>query len=50
MKFLIIGSLLAASPQLHAATPGSEATSVPEPSAAILGGICGIIFLLWRKK
>ncbi|MDB4434428.1 hypothetical protein N9142_04755 [Akkermansiaceae bacterium] len=49
MKFLIIGSLMAASTQLHTATPGLEATSVPEPSAAILGGICGIIFLLWHR-
>ncbi|MDB4301896.1 hypothetical protein N9902_03470, partial [Akkermansiaceae bacterium] len=49
MKFLIIGSLLAASTQLHTATLGSEATSVPESSAAILGGICGIISLLWHR-
>lgn len=26
------------------------AASVPEPSVALIGGLCGIIFLLWRKK
>jgi len=27
-----------------------DAASIPEPSVALLGGLCGIFFLLWRKK
>jgi len=25
-------------------------TAVPEPSIAILGGLCGLLFLIWRRK
>ena len=50
MKTLLLGSFLAAFTQLSHAAPSHEVTTVPEPSAAIMGGICGIIFLLWRKK
>ena len=28
----------------------TDATAVPEPSSAILAGVCGILFLLWRRK
>jgi len=28
----------------------SQSTSVPEPSVAVLGGICGLLFLIWRRK
>lgn len=35
---------------LSAAEETPEVSSVPEPSVAVLGGLCGIIFLLWRKK
>lgn len=35
---------------LFAAVEPVEVASVPEPSVALLGGLCGILFLLWRKK
>ncbi|MGJ8695614.1 MAG: hypothetical protein ACSHYF_04805 [Verrucomicrobiaceae bacterium] len=27
-----------------------DAASIPEPSTAMFSGICGVFFLLWRKK
>jgi hypothetical protein len=27
-----------------------EPSAVPEPSAVLIGGLCGILFLLWRRK
>ncbi|MGC6465487.1 MAG: hypothetical protein ACON38_14480 [Akkermansiaceae bacterium] len=38
------------SPVLRAAEESGETSSIPEPSVAMLGGLCGIFFLLWRKK
>jgi hypothetical protein len=35
---------------LCAAEEAAKAVSIPEPSMALLGGLCGIFFLLWRKK
>jgi ABC-type multidrug transport system permease subunit len=35
---------------LSAAVESTDAASIPEPSVALLGGLCGIFFLLWRKK
>ena len=55
MKFLpsrlySIVALVATTCALSAAEETPEVASVPEPSVAVLGGLCGIIFLLWRKK
>lgn len=27
-----------------------ETAAVPEPSALLLGGLCGLLFLFWRRK
>lgn len=27
-----------------------DAVAVPEPSALVLAGLCGLLFLLWRNK
>ena len=35
---------------LGAAEEVSTAAPIPEPSIAVLGALCGIFFLLWRKK
>ena len=49
-RFYLIVALAATTCALSASEEGSEVSSVPEPSVAVLGGLCGIIFLLWRKK
>ena len=49
-KFYLIVALAATTCALSASEESSEVSSVPEPSVAVLGGLCGIIFLLWRKK
>jgi len=49
-KLYSIIAFAATTSALSAAQEGSDAASVPEPSVAVLGGLCGIIFLLWRKK
>jgi len=48
--WLFLGSLAILTNTLSAAEEVADTTAVPEPSAAILGGLCGIIFLLWRRK
>lgn len=48
--FSVIASLGAATGALSAAEQDADVASIPEPSVAVLGGLCGIIFLLWRKK
>ncbi|MCX8239497.1 MAG: hypothetical protein QNK82_05200 [Akkermansiaceae bacterium] len=51
LKFwLALGSLVTLTNNLSAAEQVADASSIPEPSAALLGGLCGVIFLLWRKK
>ncbi|MDB4520470.1 hypothetical protein N9118_13065 [Akkermansiaceae bacterium] len=51
MKILTLSYLLLASAtQATAQAPSSEVKNVPELSTTFLGGICGILFLLWRKK
>ncbi|YCM42092.1 hypothetical protein V2O64_12345 [Verrucomicrobiaceae bacterium 227] len=56
MNFLVKASILITtlsvglSGTLRAAEESTKASSVPEPSIALLGGLCGIFFLLWRKK
>jgi hypothetical protein len=42
--FVVSGSSLLAADQAVDTTP------VPEPSAILIGGLCGIFFLLWRRK
>ena len=32
------------------ADEASDAAAVPEPSAFVLAGLCGLLFLLWRNK
>ena len=27
-----------------------DPVAVPEPSALVLGGLCGLLFLFWRSK
>jgi len=48
--WLFPGSLAVLTNTLSAAEQVADTTAVPEPSAAILGALCGIIFLLWRRK
>ncbi len=48
--YSIVASLAATTCVLGAAEESADVASVPEPSVAVLGGLCGIIFLLWRKK
>lgn len=36
--------------QSAGAEVSQSAATVPEPSVAVLGGICGLLFLIWRKK
>lgn len=51
LKIWIPLSCFAASASsLLAAEEAAETTSVPEPSAVLIGGLCGIFFLLWRRK
>ncbi len=37
---------------VHAVEPSlsEDAATIPEPSVALIGGLCGIIFLFWRRK
>jgi hypothetical protein len=50
-KIWITLSCFVASGSSHlAADQAAETTSVPEPSAILIGGLCGIFFLLWRRK
>ncbi|MDG1671352.1 MAG: hypothetical protein P8H96_10815 [Akkermansiaceae bacterium] len=49
-RLYAIVALTATTCVLSAAEETPEVSSVPEPSVAVLGGLCGIIFLLWRKK
>jgi hypothetical protein len=48
--WISLGCLAASGSSLLAAEQGAETTSVPEPSAVLIGGLCGILFLLWRRK
>lgn len=51
-KFLLIFIFLLGS-TLSSLAEGDSVSStlaVPEPSVSMLAGLCGIIFLLWRKK
>ncbi len=48
--WLVLVSLATFTSNLSAADQVADTVSVPEPSAALLGGLCGVIFLLWRKK
>ena len=43
-------ALISSSTYAQGAEVVEASASVPEPSIAILGGICGILFLIWRKK
>ncbi|MDA7881239.1 hypothetical protein N9A94_02950 [Akkermansiaceae bacterium] len=49
-KLYSLAALAATTGVLRAAEESADAANVPEPSVAVLGGLCGIIFLLWRKK
>ena len=49
-KLYSLIALAATTSALSAAEESADVASVPEPSVAVLGGLCGIIFLLWRKK
>lgn len=49
-RFYLIVALAATTCALSASEETPGVASVPEPSVAVLGGLCGIIFLLWRKK
>lgn len=51
-KFLLAFIFLLGSTLSSLAESGSVASTsaVPEPSISMLAGLCGIIFLLWRKK
>ncbi len=35
---------------VYAESPAEAGASVPEPSVAILGGVCGMLLLIWRRK
>ena len=51
-KFLLIFIFLLGS-TLSSLAEGDSVSStlaVPEPSVSMLAGLCGLIFLLWRKK
>jgi hypothetical protein len=48
--WITLGCLAASGSRLLAAEQAAETTSVPEPSAVLIGGLCGILFLLWRRK
>ena len=51
LKFwLVLGSMAALINPLYAAQEAVDAAPVPEPSVAVLGGLCGILFLFWRRK
>ena len=56
LKFpLILASFVASSAHVLAAEaveaiPAEDAAAVPEPSVALIGGLCGILFLFWRRK
>jgi hypothetical protein len=32
------------------ADEASDSVAVPEPSALVFGGLCGLLFLFWRSK
>lgn len=45
-----LSCFVASGSSLLAADQAVDTTSVPEPSAILIGGLCGIFFLLWRRK
>jgi len=47
---ITLSCLVVSGSNLLAADQATETTSVPEPSAILIGGLCGIFFLLWRRK
>ena len=47
---MTVGCLVVSGSSLLAAEQAAETTSVPEPSAILIAGLCGIFFLLWRRK
>ena len=49
-KLMVLGCLAASTTGLFGAEGSGEPVAVPEPSAVLIGGLCGIIFLLWRRK
>jgi len=49
-SLLIAGSLMACTASLWGADAPADAAPVPEPSVTLIGGLCGILFLFWRRK
>jgi hypothetical protein len=45
-----LSCFVASGSSLLAADQAVDTTPVPEPSAILIGGLCGIFFLLWRRK
>lgn len=54
LSFKVLSSVttlsLGLATSLSAAEESANTAAIPEPSIALLGGLCGIFFLLWRKK
>lgn len=47
---LLTFSFLAMAGRALADDAAGETAAVPEPSAMLIGGLCGILFLFWRSK
>lgn len=47
---MVLSCFAASTTALLGAEGDVEPSAVPEPSAVLIGGLCGIIFLLWRRK
>lgn len=46
----VAAGLLVLSGTAWGAEDAAEVSAVPEPSALLLAGLCGLLFLFWRRK